>query len=371
MPDRLREQVVRSNGGRHGRFTDGPEGPNTEYTKSVAKCADIVGSGDNAPFRVDHFESSGGVIDKAYTGYFSSWFQNYTCDYVQGLYNGIEHLGLDTMGTIEAATKGAARTNPSRPSVDLPSEIAQLHELPDIIRQAGENELGRVGGANLGYQFGVAPIISDVNVLLDVQRLIAIRAQELDRAYRAGGIKRTVVVDAGSHTESINTFLQTDGLFIREPVNWFTGEVVKVHARWTSDGSYDYSRLGQDDRAYALYQQARRAVTGGIIDGATAWELIPWSWLVDYFGTAGEYFKAQRNIVGMVLSDVAVMRHTVTKVTCSGPSNPGDYSFSSFAARLETKTRKTSFVAPTLSSESFLNSNQVGILASLAATRYT
>jgi len=369
MPDRLREQVVRSNGGRHGRFTDGPEGPNTEFTKSVNKCADIIGPGDNAPFRVDHFETSGGVIDKPYVGYFSSWFENYTCDYVQGIWNGIEHQGLNTMGTVEAATKGAARTNPSRPSVDMPTELLQLHELPDIIRQAGEHEFGRVGGANLGYQFGVRPIINDFNTLLDVQRLIAVRSQELDRAFRAGGIKRTVVVDADSHMESRDTFLQTSDLFIREPVSWFTGEIVKVHARWTSDGSYDYSRLSQDDRAYRLYQQARRAVTGGTFDGASAWELIPWSWLVDYFGNVGEYFSAQRNIVGMVLSDVAVMRHTVTRVECSGPSNPGDYTFSSFAARLETKTRATSFVAPTLSSESFLNSNQVGILASLAATR--
>jgi hypothetical protein len=334
----------------------------------VGKVSDIIGSGDNAPFRVDTFDVSGGVITKPYTGYFSSWFNNYVCDYVQGLYYGIDHLGVDTMGTVEAATRGAARTNPSRPSIDVPTEMAQVHEIPDIIRQAGENELGRVGGANLGYQFGVAPIIQDVRALAGVQSLIAARADELLRAERQGGIKRTVVVDAGSAQEIRNTFLQTDGLFIRENVNWWTGETVKVHSRWVPDGSY--APLTQQNREYVLMRRALRALTGGTIDGATAWELIPWSWLIDYFANVGEYFKASRNIVGLVLSDVAVMRHTVTRVEFGGITG-SDFGFSSFNGRWETKTRKTSFVAPTFSSNSFLSANQMGIVASLAATRYT
>lgn len=366
MPDRLRETVHRQAGGSHGRFTDAPIGPATEFTDYVGKVTDIVGSGDNAPFRVDKFSVAGGVITKKYTGYFSSWFNDYTCDFVQGLYYGIDHLGVNTMGTVEAATRGAARTNPSRSSVDMPSELLQLHQLPDIIRQAGQNELGRVGGANLGYQFGVAPIISDAVALADIQHLIAARADELLRAERQGGIRRTVVVDAGSAQEFRNTFLQTDGLFIRENVSWWTGETVKVHSRWVPDGSY--APLTQSNREYVLMRRALRAVTGGTIDGATAWELMPWSWLVDYFAHVGEYFNASRNIVGLVLNDVAVMRHTVTRVEFGGITG-SDFGFSSFSGRWETKTRKTSFVAPTLSSASFLSANQTGIVASLAAAR--
>lgn len=367
MPDRLRESVTRTNGGSHGRFTNTPVGPETEYTSYVAKVSDIIGPGDNAPFRVDKFSVVGGRIQKAYTGYYSSWFNDYACDYVQGLYYGIDHLGVNTMGTVEAATRGAARTNPSRPSVDMPTELLQIHQMPDIIRQAGRNEFGRVGGANLGYQFGVRPIINAVVSMGNMQHKIASRTDELMRAERDGGIKRTVVVDAGSAQEIRNTFLQTDGLFIRENVHWWTGETVSVHSRWVPDGSY--APLTQSNREYVLMRQALRAITGGTLDGSTAWELMPWSWLVDYFGNVGEYFAASRNIVGLVLSDVAVMRHTVTRVEFGGIVG-SDFSFSSFNGRWETKTRKTSFVAPTLSSASFLNANQVGILASLAATGF-
>jgi len=365
MPDRYREIIHRHPGGTYGRFGNSYT---TEFTDSYSKISDIVGPGDNAPFTVNKFDVSGGVIEKPYTGFFSSYFNNYTCDYIQGIVFGIEPLPLDNMSTVEAATRGAARTNPSRPSVDMPTELLQIHQIPDIIRQAGQNELGRVGGANLGYQFGVRPIINDVTTLSNVQKLIADRADELLRAERAGGIKRTVVVDASSNEESRLTYLQTDGLFIREPVNWWTGETVSVHSRWVPDGSY--APLTQSNREYVLMRRALRAITGGTIDGATAWELMPWSWLADYFGNVGEYFQASRNIVGLVLNDVAVMRHTVTRASFGGKS-ADDWSMSSFEAKRETKSRKTSFVAPTLSSNPFLNANQMGIVASLAATRYT
>lgn len=365
MPGRDRQFVHRRDGGITGRFGNSIH---TEFTDSVGHCGDVTGPGDNAPFSVQRFSVEGGVVEKPYTGFFSSYFENYTLDFVQGLYYGIDHLGVDTMGNVAAATRGAARTNPSRPSVDVPTELAQLHQVPDIIRQAGENELGRVGGANLGYQFGLAPIIQDVRGLSGMQKQIADRADELLRAERQGGIKRTVVVDAGSNQESRLTYLQTDGLFIRENVQWWTGETVKVHARWVPDGSY--APLSQSNREYVLMRRALRALTGGTIDGATAWELIPWSWLVDYFGNVGEYFQASRNIVGLELADVAVMRHTVTKVQWPGAS-ASDWSASGFSASWETKTRATSFVAPMLSSDYFFNGNQMGILASLAATRYT
>jgi len=329
-------------------------------------CNDITGPGDNAPLTVNKFSVDGGIINKPYTGFFSSYFNDYTMDYVQGLGYNMGHLGVDTMGSVEAATRAAARTNPSRPSVDIPTELLQIHQLPDIIRQAGRNELARVGNANVAYQFGVAPIIRDVNQLGGMQSQIARRADELLKADRSGGIKRTVVVDANANQEDILTFLQTDGLFIREPVHWWCGQTVKVHTRWTQDGSY--APLSQSNREYVLMRRALRALTGGTLDASTAWELIPWSWLVDYFGNVGEYFSATRNIVGLTLSDVAVMRHTVTTCSWGGKVGP-DYAVSAFEGRLETKSRVTSFVAPTLSSVPFLNVGQVGILTSLAATR--
>jgi hypothetical protein len=329
----------------------------------VDRVSDIIGPGDNAPFRVDHFECEGGVIEKPYVGFFSSWFSNYTCDFVQSLWNTIDHLPVSTMGTVEAATRGAARTNPSRPYIDLPVEIAQIHEIPDILRRAGDSVLSRVGQSNLALQFGIQPVAEDLANLLNVQQVTAHRAEQLVRARQKGGMKRTIVVDAGSAEELRNTFLHTDGLFIRENVNWWTGETVKVHARWTPDE--DFSHLTQNDEMYRL---ARRAVTGGIIDYSTIWELVPWSWLVDYFGNVGETFAANRNVVGMTLSDVSVMRHTVTRCSWGGTSG-SDFTMSGFTGRWETKTRKTSFVAPVLSSDNFFNSNQVGILASLASTR--
>lgn len=367
MPDRYRNQTERHTGGSHGRFDAGPPGVGTEFTARVNECSDIVGPGDNAPFLVTRFECEGGVINKPYTGFFSSWFNNYTCDYIQAMWSYVGHLGVDTMGSVEAATRGAARTNPSRPYIDLPVEIAQVHEIPEIIRNRADNEFARVGQANLAWQFGAEPVGQDVASLLNLTSQIGTRAQQLVNARRSGGMKRTIVVDAASNMESRDTFLQTDGVFIRDNVDWWTGETVKVHARWTPDE--DYSSLTQSQLRHDAVRDAFRALTGGIIDYSTIWELIPYSWLVDYFGNVGEYFQAYRNIVGMTLSDVAVMRHTVTKGEWGGLKYSADFTMSPFTVRYETKRRVTSFIAPVLSSDSFLNSNQLGIIASLAATR--
>lgn len=361
MPGRDRQLVVRSNGGEYGRF--GLVLGTGDFTKQVSGCGDVTGPGDNAPFSVNKFSVDGGVIEKPYTGFFSSYFNSYTADYVRNLYNSIDHLDCHTMSTVEAATRGAARTNPSRPYVDVPVEVLQLHEIPDILKAAGNSILARVGGANLALQFGIQPVAQDLARLVNMQSMIARRAAELHSAQQKGGMKRTIVVDAGSAEAIVNTIIQSDGLFIRDDVRWSSNELVKVHARWNFDGSY--SSLQQNDEMYAL---ARRAVQGGILDYSTIWQLCPWSWLADYFGNVGEYFAASRNIVGMTLTDVAVMRHTVTTLDGNGFEGP-DWSMTSWRGRWETKRRVTSFIAPTLSSDNFFNSNQMGILASIAATR--
>nr|QDH89626.1 MAG: hypothetical protein H2RhizoLitter492048_000003 [Leviviridae sp.] len=364
MPDRVRSQIANRNIGYCGRFGETFPTGSDLFTSSVSKCSDIVGEGDNAPFRVDHFESEGGVINKPYTGFFGSWFNNYTCDYVQGLYNAIDHLDCGTMSTAEAASRGAARSNPSKPATDVGSDLAQLGELTTILKNVGDAHILRaVGNANLAWQFGLRPVVSDVIGLIQSQGAIARRAALLAKAQREGGFRKTVVVDAGSTEAVRSTFLQTWGTFLLRDVKWWTGETVKVHTRWVPDGSYDH--LLQNDELYALARQSIQGVTFG---GVEAWDLIPWSWLIDYFTNVGEMIAAHNNVVGLVLNDVSVMRHTVTKLSCDAVAFD-DVTMSSFTAKYETKRRNTSFIEPSLSSASFLNSAQVGILASIASTR--
>jgi hypothetical protein len=120
-----------------------------------------------------------------------------------------------------------------------------------------------------------------------------------------------------------------------------------------------------------MIQRALLGVTDNIIDFSTVWEALPWSWLIDWGTTVGDYLKAKRNIIPAVLQDVRIMRHVRSEWTWSRvvyATNP-EGSMSSGFRVLETKSRSPSTpVAPTAHFP-FLSGKQVGILSSLAVTR--
>lgn len=46
---------------------------------------------------------------------------------------------------------------------------------------------------------------------------------------------------------------------------------------------------------------------------ATAWELMPWSWFVDWFGHVGEFIAATNNTLGCDVSSICLMRTTTSR----------------------------------------------------------
>jgi len=359
MPARERNSLSFRTQGVYRRFginwVDGGE-----LLQSQNFCGDIVDSGDNAPFHVHHRTLDGGVLNKPDLGFFSSSFHNYVVD---GHDPDSGHLDIpDDQSSAGWATVGAARTNPSRPSVDVPVNILELGDIARTLRTASTNVLGRVGAANLSYQYGIRPIASDLAKLTQFSDLVDSRVRELSRFVRQQGLRRTVPVFAGSNTESREQWLQTDGVAIRGVWDVTTLMTVKVHARWLPGSGFESMSAPSEMRALA-----RRAVLGLTLDNSTLWEAMPWSWLVDWCTTTGDWFKSQRNIVPATLSDVSVMRHTKTTYSCTPPTSP-DWSLTPLKVVREDKSRVTSFVAP-VAHFPFLNGNQMGILTSLAVTR--
>jgi len=361
MPARERHIETTRLGGTTGRFVDAPDlSGGSEVLASKSFCGDITGPGDNAPFHVNSEEWSGGVINKPYVGYFSSYFNNYVADICRGPV--IDHLGLDdSPSNAEAATRAAARTNPSRPNIDVPVEAFQLAEIVSLIKFRGAGVIRQAASANLEVQFGLKPVLEDLDTLLVLQHLIDVRTQEISRLRSNRGLRRTIGIGSYSANERILLFIQSQNLLLREEFEVSTTETVRVHTRWMPD---DISHLAADPALRAL---ATLAVTGATIDSSSVWEAIPWSWLIDYFSNVGDYFRANRNVVGATLNDIAVMRHTVT--TASTPAIQGsDFFFEGCTSRKTDKRRATSFVSMSADLH-LLDANQVSIVASIAATR--
>nr|UJQ85753.1 MAG: hypothetical protein 1 [Leviviridae sp.] len=360
MVARSRSMVSTREGGYTARFgTAFPSFSGGEIFRSSSSCDDIVGSGDNAPFHVHKEEWTGGVINKPYTSYYTGYFVDYVADICRGPV--VTHLSVDSPTSTAAATSGAARTNPSRPYIDIPVEAGQLAEIVSLLRFRGAGLIRQLAGSNLELQFGILPVMDDLDKLLNLSDQIDRRVRELNKLRSNRGLRRTISIGTYSASEQQTLYVQTQNLFIQEVFDVNTTETVKVHCRWMPD---DVSHLATDPAMRAL---ATLAVTGMTLDPSTAWELIPWTWLVDYFTTVGQYFSANRNVVGATLSDVSVMRHTVTTATAQAVDVDGAH-FEGCTSLCEDKRRVTSYTSVSADLH-LLTENQVGLVASIVATR--
>jgi hypothetical protein len=103
-----------------------------------------------------------------------------------------------------------------------------------------------------------------------------------------------------------------------------------------------------------------------------AWELMPWSWAIDWFTNFGEYLEATNNSLGLEPASMCVMRKRITTYK-HGVSNlpAGVYLTGKTWKKFEQKERLVvgTPVATAYASIPVLTTGQWSILGSLAALR--
>lgn len=356
-----------------------------QVNRTSQTCQDVTGYGDCFGLIITSIDIQGGVINWPNPNTFGSSFTNYICDGLRNLAFG-DHIGVSGVpGDVEVSTIAVARTNPSRPYVDVPASVFDIGTAPGRIRQdlsdlasrvgwrapprPSRRELVRGGGqAWLQYQFGIAPIVTDIVRLQNAHNIVDDRVKEINRLFDSPtGLRRTVNVWTGSaNAVSSSSVLQSAGTFIQPVFNICTSINRRAHVRWAPQSRAGIPPSPAQRRAWAV-----RAALGLTVDASTLWELTPWSWLVDYFGNVGTYLKATRNIIPARLIGVYPMTHTRTVWECSaisGMANGVLRTMSPVRSVRERKSRTSSFAAP-LAHFNFLNGSQMGILAAVAAAR--
>lgn len=343
-------------------------GSNGQTYGSHYQCEDYPGSGDCAPLMIHKNTLSGGLINKGPDpGNFGSYFNNYVADNLNGMSSFPDQVIPDEPSTTYAATKAAAMTNPSRPYVDLPVSLFELRELPMLVRDAGRSVLNQLGSGNLKYQFGIRPIAGDLARLWNFENEANRRMVEIDRlADSEKGLRRTVVIGRYSASGNRTTVMQSNGVFIEPTFQWNKTVLVKAHARWIPDVSMQSIHMASHRRALV-----ERAMLGLGFDAGSitsqAWELIPWSWLADWYGGIGDYLMSQRNVIPCSLRTLIVTKHSTITYTCPHFVN-GTTSMTGISVKGEGKWRGPGTAAP-VAHFPFLSGRQVGILGSLAVLR--
>jgi len=347
------------------------------FTKEQSSCTDHTGQGDCDPFLVESWVHSGAVMHDQYdVGYWGSYFQNYTTD--GSTASNFPHMSVSgVLSDGDCAIQGANRSSPSSAYVDIPANILQLGELTQLLRTTGMDLIRKGqkvrGGAKLaaeGYleqQFGVIPYVSDALKLLKFNDQVDRRLKVFDKLRSARGYRRTMEIGAWKADTVFDHVFQSQGAYSALPVTGSTIVGKKVHCRW----SPDVIPIPSDNfHKRRLAQRSLLGVQQNIIDAATLWEAIPWSWLIDWCYDVGGYLRTYRNTVPAILTTCVVMEHTLTTYSAPGYNWPQWYQRSQtpFLFTREKKVRRPSPVYPSAHFP-FLTGNQMGIVASLAIAK--
>lgn len=212
---------------------------------------------------------------------------------------------------IEYAWEILAKTNPSRPHVSVPTFVAEMRDIPSLVRGYGRGVIKDLANANLSFRWGFAPLISDIKKLFEFTRAVEKRFREL-KNLRDGKTKRTKC-----HLDTGEVALARQRVFAESSFAsiYAYRQFVSSYNVW---GTCEWklapgSNLPSFDDG-SLRKLAERQIAGLTSHGAleTTWELLPWSWLIDWFSNVGDIISATNNTTNLTWGRIAVMR----KSTC-------------------------------------------------------
>lgn len=243
--------------------------------------------------------------------------------------------GLPSYTDSVAATMALARSNPSRPTLDVWNFLWELKDIPRMVKQIGDlmrkygpnpsknwprsqSLIKDIGSAYLGWTFGWDQLARDLGTMLDFVAQVEKRTKELDQL-KAGDLRRTVtLINMNDQVSKNNAFYC--GPLYQSSVR-INLRLVRARRQWVrvryAPTAQTFKMLGADHS-----DLARSIAFGHVPDLSTVWNAIPWSWLLDWFSTAGDYFAANRNRLGVRVDDIAIMRYTVLKLAAAELSNP-------------------------------------------------
>lgn len=353
----------------------------SSFNRYVSVCTDNVLAGDNHPFdvTVTMLEDGLGVttIGPACSGqpamtrlenYYPSGVRSFATNTDYG------HLTIASKPSNgELAAKLLANTNPSRPVVDLPIFVFELREIPHLFKGYGDNWLKNVANGNLSYQFGIKPLISDLKSLLNFADEFAKREREVE-ALASGGLRRKQSLWKGSNQDFIAS---------RQTNSGAPGSAFHSIQRTTVEETWGFVRwiptAAMPKTSEERKRLARRAVLGLEIDFSTFWNIMPWSWLIDWTSSVGNYLAASRNIIPCSPTDISIMSHRTTesylkKLGTSNLPNIGSpiieiQKLGDYKVKKESKTRSPA--TPTLAAHlPCLSARQLSILGSIGVKKY-
>jgi hypothetical protein len=183
---------------------------------------------------------------------------------------------------------------------DIPGQITELKEaVHHFINGGGIPSIRASSKSHLAIQFGWLPLISSIRQFLALYQTVNARIEQLLRDDGKNVTRRRTYVDPSkSRLSIVRSFGQSDNLFgmplayppINPPfmdTNFSVTTSVTATQRIWAVGTYMYNLpKGPHDLAY-INRLARRLADFRLTIGQV-YDLVPWSWLVDWFSSVGD-----------------------------------------------------------------------------------
>lgn len=349
------------------QFTDTikrPERFGEAALHSIETCVDTgIPWVQGLPFTVHRWARNGGVLHRPQPPSGGTYFINWAVDSVRSRNSFFEHLHVESPSDTAVATKVAAGTNPNKSYVDLGVMVGELRELPQLAFKVGSDFIKGHAKNNLTIEFGLKPLLSDIRKMFEFQKSFDRRLKNINTLADTGRLSRRMSLGSSSNSTVLKDYpVQSYGRFITRDVHVKTTETVWGHVTWTLVKELPSLPSARQDLA-------SKALFGQTLDLVTLWELLPWSWLIDWFSNAGELISLTRGIIPATHGAVSVMRHKKTTYSFDDYTLPdGTGALTSCEVLVETKSRVP--VSPALEAQlPFLTNRQMSILGSIALTR--
>lgn len=200
-----------------------------------------------------------------------------------------------------------SKANPFRTDYSIPVAIKELTDISSMFRFAGGALLNFLGGSYLNYKFGWEQFLKDLG---DIQRavdLISSRVREFESLNKHGGLRRKIWLDQRSLTEvTPNKPIQSSLIGAVQRAECRVTATMKVYGtlRWVPKTSFRAAldRLDKTKLALSVVFDI------GEIQAESLWNMIPFSWVVDYFLAVGDFLSLLRGQDYIEPRDLCIMR---------------------------------------------------------------
>lgn len=331
----------------------------------------------------------------ARTGVIYSRFTNYPVTNCEAPVNPKTYWDLQDGNPLlrfqEFALAIATRLNPATPMMSLPTSLAELKDLPDLVpwkvlrtlgdlpnlvKHWGTTLLRGVAAGHLTWRFALKPMLGDIRKLLKFQKVVAKRFALLEKLKdgREKGRwvrRKSSLSREGFFQDDGSRILQSEAALVTAKRYTILSKDEWITARWKLSNDVV---LPEDD--VELAKLAARLCYGVTSFELlqSAWELMPWSWLVDWFVPVGDIIASFNNSLPCVQTGGCWCRTTQSKSRYYSVTTPSWVTYDGSSdleyvvkERLPIPTSYAYLFPPMMPA---LTSGQLSILASLAVLKF-